>query len=55
MSGLEEHLLPQCSVFAALPLGGGVLGLSLLRIKQGNLILLSCLHSKTWYEIPAYV
>lgn len=40
--------------FTALFLHGWMLGLSMLKIKGWNLILSNCLHSKTWYGIPAY-
>lgn len=48
-------MAPPVLGIAALFLYGRVLGLSMLKIKRWNLILSSPLHSKTQYEIPAYV
>lgn len=48
-------IAPPVLSVAALFLCGRVLGLSMLKLKRWNLILPSPLHSKPWYEIPAYV
>lgn len=48
-------IAPPALSIATLFLYSWVLGLSMLKIKWWNLILSSPLHSKTRYEIPAYV